>query len=176
MTFVVAGQVDAFACRLWSGAGVRCGAVQKDFPYWIMSRLFKRQFMRLMGVPTAVVACLSSAQYRVIGRFIDGMNPASLRYAGAAFDHTREVPGLRIAEIRVPTLVIHAQDDTLQPYRNAEFFASTIPDSRLLSFQKGGHIVTLIEADAVGSTVQKHILANACVLCVQVSAHESAEV
>ncbi len=131
---------------------------QRDFPYWIMSRLFKRQFMRLMGVPETVVASLSPEQYRASGHFIDGMNPASLRYAGAVFDHTQEVPGSRIAGIRVPTLVIHAQDDTLQPYRNAEFFSSTIPDVRLLSFRKGGHIVALIEADEVGSTVQKHIL------------------
>ena len=146
---------------------------QRDFPYWIMSRLFKRQFMRLMGVPRAVVASLSPEQHRAIGHFIDGMNPASLRYAGAVFDHTREVPGPRVAGIRVPTLVIHAQDDTLQPYRNAEFFSSTIPHARLLSFQKGGHIVALIEVDEVGSTVQKHVLANPNELCVQVSAPES---
>jgi pimeloyl-ACP methyl ester carboxylesterase len=149
---------------------------QRDFPYWVISRLFKRQFMRLMGVPKAVVASLSSAQYKAIGYFIDGMNPASLRYAGAVFDHTREVPGARIAGIRVPTLVIHAQDDTLQPYRNAEFFATTIPDAHLLSFQEGGHIVSLIEADEVGSTVQKHIIANTNELCAQVPAPESAGV
>ena len=145
---------------------------QRDFPYWVISRLFMRQFMRLMGVPNAVVASLSPKQYRAIGHFIDGMNPASLRYAGAVFDHTREVPGPRIAGIRVPTLVIHAQDDTLQPYRNAEFFASTIPDARLLSFQKGGHIVALIEAEDVGSTVQKHLLANAGELFAQVPTPE----
>jgi pimeloyl-ACP methyl ester carboxylesterase len=146
---------------------------QRDFPYWVMSRLFKRQIMRLMGVPKAVVISLSSAQYRAIGLFIDGMNPASLRYAGAVFDHTREVPGPRIAGIQVPTLVIHAQDDTLQPYWNAEFFATTIPDARLLSFQKGGHIVALIEVDEVGSTVKKHILANPNELYAQVPAPES---
>jgi pimeloyl-ACP methyl ester carboxylesterase len=157
-------------------AGALLRIFQRDFPYWIMSRLFKRQFMRLMGVPEAVVASLSPEQYRAIGHFIDWMNPASLRYAGAVFDHTQEVPGSRIAGIRVPTLVIHAQDDTLQPYRNAEFFSSTIPDVRLLSFRKGGHIVALIEADEVGSTIQKHVLANLNERCVLVSTPESAEV
>ena len=100
------------------------------------------------------------------------MNPASLRYAGAVFDHTQEVPGPRIAGIRVPTLVIHAQDDTLQPYWNAKFFVTTIPDARLLSFQKGGHIVALIEVDEVGSTVQQHILANPNKLYAQVPTPE----
>jgi pimeloyl-ACP methyl ester carboxylesterase len=134
---------------------------QSDFPYWTISRLLKRPFMTLMGVPRAVVADLSPEQRREIGRFIDGMNPASLRRAGVIFDHTREVPGPRIAGIRVPTLAIHAQDDTLQPYRNAEFFSSTIPGARLLSFQTGGHIAALIEAAAVGSAVQQHLRDNA---------------
>jgi pimeloyl-ACP methyl ester carboxylesterase len=148
---------------------------QRDFPYWAFGRLFKRQFMTLMGVPKAVVASLSPEQQKTIGHFIDDMNPASLRNAGVVFDHTREVPGPRIAGIRVPTLVIHAQDDTLQPYRNAEFFSSTIPGARLLSFQAGGHIAALIEAAAVGSAVQKHILDNAGELHAQAPAPEAAE-
>ena len=73
-------------------------------------------------------------------------------------------------------LVIHAQDDTLQPYQNAEFFFTTILDSHILSFQKGGHIVSLIEVGEVGSAVQRHILDNAGKLCAQVFAPESAEV
>lgn len=132
-----------------------------DFPYWAMSQLFKSQFMMLMGVPRVVAARLSREQQEAIGRFIRGMNPASLRQAGVVFDHTREVPGPRIVGIRVPTLVIHAQDDTLQPYRNAEYFCSTIPGAHLLSFQTGGHIVALIEMEAIRTAVQQHIRDNA---------------
>lgn len=149
---------------------------QSDFPYWAISRLFKRPFMTLMGVPRAVVAGLGPEQRRAIGRFIDGMNPASLRRAGVVFDHTREVPGPRIAGIRVPTLVIHARDDTLQPYRNAEFFSSMIPGARRLGFQTGGHIAALIEAAAVGSAVQQHLLDNADERHAQVPVPEASEV
>jgi 2-hydroxy-6-oxonona-2,4-dienedioate hydrolase len=142
------------------GSALRC-IFQSDFPYWAISQMFKWQFIALMGVPRAVVAGLDTEQRKVIGDFIDGMNPASLRRAGVVFDHTREVPGPRIAGIRVPTLVIHAQDDTLQPYRNAECFASTIPGARLLGFSAGGHIAALIEGEAVHSAVRKHILDHA---------------
>jgi len=110
---------------------------QGDFLYWAISRLFERQFLTLMGVPRAVAAGLSPEQRGAIWHFIDEMNPVSLRQAGVVFDHTREVPGPRISGIRVPTLVIHAQDDTLQPYCNAEFFSSAIPGARLLNFQTG---------------------------------------
>ncbi len=50
-----------------------------DFPYWIVSRLFKRQIVRIIGVPGDVVASLSPEQYKAIGHFIDSMIPASLR-------------------------------------------------------------------------------------------------
>ncbi len=149
---------------------------QRDFPYWFISWLFKRQFMTLMGVPKAVVAGLSPEQRRAIGHFIDDMNPASLRQAGVVFDHTGEVPGPRIAGIHVPTLVIHAQDDTLQPYRNAEFFSTTIPGARLLSFPAGGHIVAFIEKEAVDSAVQQHIRDHAGEPHAQAPAPEVAEV
>ncbi len=149
---------------------------QRDFRYWAISRLFKRQFMTLIGAPKAVVAGISPEQQRVIGHFIDDMNPASLRYAGVVFDYTREVPGPSIAGIRVPTLVIHAQDDTLQPYHNAEFFSSMLPGARLLSFPAGGHVVAFIEKEAVGSAVQKHILDNAGELRTPVPATEAPEV
>jgi pimeloyl-ACP methyl ester carboxylesterase len=135
---------------------------QSDFPYWAVSRLFKRQFLTLMGVPKAVTASLSPAQREALGKFIDSMNPVSLRRSGVIFDHTREVPGLRIAGIRAPTLVIHARDDTLQPYRNAEFFAATIPGARLLDSETGGHIVAFFEQEKVGPAVCKHILDHAC--------------
>lgn len=134
--------------------------VQRDFPFWVISQLFKRPFMTLVGAPKAVVAGLSSEQREAIGHFIDDMNPASLRRAGGIFDYTREVPDTRIAGIRVPTLVIHAQDDTLQPYRNAEFFSATIPGARRLDFPAGGHVVTFIERETIGSAVQQHIRDN----------------
>jgi 2-hydroxy-6-oxonona-2,4-dienedioate hydrolase len=143
---------------------------QRNFPYWAISHLFKRPFLTLMGVPKAVVAGLSPEQWEAIGHFIDSMNPVSLRQAGVVFDHTREVPGTRIAGIRVPTLVIHAQDDMLMPYRNAEFFSSMIPGAHLLSFQTGGHIVALIE-EVVSTAVQQHIRDHAGEQDAQAPAH-----
>jgi pimeloyl-ACP methyl ester carboxylesterase len=58
-------------------------------------------------------------------------------HAYSVFDYTSEVPDRRIAGIRAPTLIVHAKDDTLQPYRSAEFFASTIPGARLPPFEAG---------------------------------------
>ena len=86
------------------------------------------------------------------------MNPVSRRSSGVTFDNQTALPGGRIAAIRAPTLVLHARDDTLQLYHNAEFAASTIPDTRLVSFERGGHVVMIVEQSSVAAAVQRHIM------------------
>jgi pimeloyl-ACP methyl ester carboxylesterase len=86
------------------------------------------------------------------------MNPVSLRSDGVAFDNKAKMPNERIAAIRAPTLIFHATDDTLQLYHNAEFAASTIPGARLVSFQRGGHLLMSVEQSTIRTVMQKHIL------------------
>jgi pimeloyl-ACP methyl ester carboxylesterase len=86
------------------------------------------------------------------------MNPVSLRTAGVSFDNRAALPGDRIAAIRAPTLILHATDDTLQLYANAQFAAATIPDARLVPFDRGGHLLMVVEQAAIRPLLQKHIL------------------
>lgn len=126
--------------------------------YWIITKLFKSQFMELMGANDTVIASLTHQQLKMAERLIDYMNPVSLRSAGVAFDKKAAMPNKRIAVIQAPTLVFHATDDTLQLYHNAEFAAATIPGARLVSFERGGHLLTFVEQSIIRKTIQKHIL------------------
>lgn len=128
-----------------------------DLPYWAASKLLRRQFLQLMGADEAVVAGLSSPQRELIGRVIDDMNPASPRSAGVAFDHRAAMPNQRIAAIRAPTLIVHARDDRLQLFRNAQFAAATIPGSRLFAFDRGGHLLIAVQQPAIRAEVQRFI-------------------
>jgi pimeloyl-ACP methyl ester carboxylesterase len=121
----------------------------------------KEQFMKLMGASESVIADLTPSQRLSVGRIIDYMNPVSLRSPGVTFDNTTELPGERIAAIMAPTLVLHARDDTLQMYHNAEFAARTIPDAKLVSFEHGGHIVVVVEQATIRTAVRQHILTHA---------------
>jgi 2-hydroxy-6-oxonona-2,4-dienedioate hydrolase len=85
------------------------------------------------------------------------MNPVAPRSVGAAFDNTAKMPNERIAAIRAPTLVFHATDDTLQLYHNAEFAAATIPGARLVRFERGGHLLMIVEQAAMRSGAQRFI-------------------
>jgi 2-hydroxy-6-oxonona-2,4-dienedioate hydrolase len=129
-----------------------------DWLYWGISKLFKKQFMGLMGATDAVIAELKAGQQEMVDRVIEEMNPVSLRAAGVMFDNRAALPGKRIAGIQAPTLIFHATDDTLQLYHNAEFAASTIPDAKLVRFERGGHLLMAVEQETIRSAIQEHIL------------------
>jgi pimeloyl-ACP methyl ester carboxylesterase len=133
---------------------------EQDLLYWAVARMFKKQLMELMGADETVVAGLTPDQRALFENFIDYMNPVSLRSAGAAFDNQAILPGGRIAAISAPTLIFHAEDDTLQLYHNAEFAASTIPNSKLIRFERGGHFLIGLEQSAIREDIRSHILNN----------------
>lgn len=128
--------------------------------YWGLTKAFRKQFMGLMGANDAVVAGLSPEQRRMANQVIDFMNPVAPRSAGVIFDNRAKMPNERIAAIKAPTLVLHARDDGLQLYRNAEFAAANIPGARLVSFDRGGHLLMVVEQAAIAAATQEHILAH----------------
>lgn len=128
--------------------------------YWGISRLFRRQLMELMGANAAVIAGLTPEQRLLVDQVIDYMNPVSLRSAGAAFDNQAALPNERIAAIKTPTLIFHAADDSLQLFHNAEFAAATIPQARLMRFEKGGHLLMAVEQTTIRASLQQFILAS----------------
>lgn len=76
---------------------------KEDYRYWLITRLFRKQFLQLIGVGDTVIANLSAGQRVLIDRVVDEMNPVSLRAAGVAFDNGATLPGERIAAITAPT-------------------------------------------------------------------------
>jgi len=126
--------------------------------YWAVTKLFNKQFLELLGANDAVIAGLNPYQRELVDQIVDYMNPVSLRSAGVSFDNKAKMPGERIAAIKAPTLIFHATDDTLQLYHNAQFAASNIPGAKLVSFQKGGHLLLAVEEPTIQRQAQKHIL------------------
>jgi 2-hydroxy-6-oxonona-2,4-dienedioate hydrolase len=128
-----------------------------DALYWIVTKLFKKQLMALMGANDAVVAGLTPAQRDIVDQVIDEMNPVAPRSAGAAFDNQAAMPNQRIATIQAPTLIFHATDDTLQLVHHAEFAAAHIAGAKLVRFQAGGHLLLAVQQAAIRSMLRQHI-------------------
>lgn len=151
-TSTAAGQVDANA-----RGNALSTVFSHDSLYWGITKLLRSQFFELMGANAAVVAALTPEQRRLADLVVDSMNPVSPRSAGAAFDNQAAMPNERVAAIRAPTLVVHAKDDLLQLYHNAEFAAAHIPSAQLASFEHGGHLLMIVERDRVRALTQEHI-------------------
>jgi 2-hydroxy-6-oxonona-2,4-dienedioate hydrolase len=133
----------------------------RDYTYWPISKYFKRPLMGVLGASEAVVAGLTPDERSLIERVIVYMNPAAPRAAGVVLDNTALLPWERIASITAPTLIVHAKDDLLQLYHNAEFAAAAIPGARLMSFEAGGHVVMVVQREAIGAAVRGHIRSHA---------------
>ena len=134
---------------------------QRDWRYWALTHAWRGGFLDLMGAGREVTARLDEAQARLVDEVVDGMNPVSRRAAGTVFDNRAKLPDARIAGIRAPTLVLHARDDTLQLFRNAEYAKAFIPGARLVAFERGGHLLLAVERDAVRRLTTEHVLAHA---------------
>jgi pimeloyl-ACP methyl ester carboxylesterase len=89
--------------------------------------------------------------------------PIKPRTAGFVFDmftsnldmdrHPDQYP---LEEITVPTLVIHAVDDSLARYENAGALARRIPNAALLSIPRGGHLL-LSQGETVPSEIARFL-------------------
>ncbi len=131
-----------------------------DFLYRTVSKMFKKQLLGVIGASDEVIARLTPLQKEKADNLIEFMNPAAPRSAGVVFDNEASLPGDRIAAIKAPTLIIHAKDDLLQLYHNAEFAAATIPESEIMSYESGGHILIMVEQAEVKNAVREHIIGN----------------
>ena len=88
----------------------------------------------------------------MVSDVIRSVLPIKPRTAGFVFDmftsnldmdqHPDQYP---METIRVPILIIHAVDDPLAKYENAEALAARIPDAELLSIPSGGHLLLRME-------------------------------
>ena len=149
---------DAGAQAQASQQGSMLAAIFKyDWLYWGVTKLFKPQFMALMGANDAVIAELTPPQRQLVDRVIDEMNPVSLRSGGAAFDNRAAMPRDEIGEF--------APDADHPCHRR---HAAAIPERRVCgghhsprqadAFERGGHLLMAVELPAIRAAVQRQIL------------------
>jgi pimeloyl-ACP methyl ester carboxylesterase len=130
-----------------------------DFLMWVITTYFQSMMQPSVGVPTGYP--LSNADQLMVSRVIRSVLPIKRRTAGFVFDmftsntdmdqHPYEYP---LENIIVPTLVVHAMDDPLATYDNAEALAARIPNAKLLSIPRGGHLLLGMEQMVRSETAQ----------------------
>ena len=117
-----------------------------DFLMWTITTHLQAMMRPVVGVPDGYQ--LSEEEQEMVSGVITGILPIRPRTAGFVFDMFTSNPDMDqqpdrypMEEIVVPTLVIHALDDSMAKYENAEALAARIPDAELLSIPSGGHLL-----------------------------------
>jgi len=114
---------------------------QSDFVYWLITTKFESQLISIFGVPEKTQTKLTTAEKKWASEFLQSMHPISLRKAGIYNDRKYKIHDHSLEYITVPTLVIHAEDDSLISFTQGQYTTQNIPDAQFIKLQNGGHLL-----------------------------------
>lgn len=116
-----------------------------DFLMWGITTHLQPMMYPAVGIPEGYPR--SAVEQASVSGVIRSVLPIRQRTQGFVFDmftsnldmdqYPEQYP---MEAIRVPTLIIHAVDDPLAKYENAEALAARIPTAKLVSIPSGGHL------------------------------------
>jgi pimeloyl-ACP methyl ester carboxylesterase len=118
---------------------------RSDFLFWSITENFQSFLLSMFGMPEEVQDSFTPAQRELAFGFLGSMHPVSLRKAGIYNDREElsELPteDFPLECIDVPALIIHAKDDSLQPFSHGHYAAGHIPGARLIAPESAGHML-----------------------------------
>ena len=120
-----------------------------DYAMFLMNPLFEP----VMGMDASTIYSMLPVGERKAGVILDASitNP----------DMARNYDSYIIEDLQVPTLILHAKDDKLASYADVEKAWDRFPNSTLVSFETGGHLMVGHEEevkDAVMAFVKEQTL------------------
>ena len=100
-----------------------------DYAMFLMNPLFEP----VMGMDASTIYSMLPVGERKAGVILDASitNP----------DMARNYDSYIIEDLQVPTLILHAKDDKLASYADVEKARDRFPNSTLVSFETGGHLM-----------------------------------
>ncbi|SDZ15055.1 alpha/beta fold hydrolase [Tindallia californiensis] len=115
--------------------------IQKyDFAYWLVLKTFRTQFLGFIGIPKETYNALSPGEKQFADQMLEHMHPMSPRRPGNIHEaNIKPLSGEAMNRVEVPTIIVHAKDDTLVDHEHAVFYHQHLANSQLISFDHGGH-------------------------------------
>lgn len=110
--------------------------------FWLIHHRTKAIARRMFGIPADFDA--TRDQQVALADVAESLFPLKPRVAGATFDLLVSNPSVNecvLEDVAVPTLVVHAVDDTLAPRGTAVDAALRIPGATAVTIERGGHLL-----------------------------------
>jgi len=118
-------------------------SLSSDWAFWLALQLAVHKIQPPLGVPAKVRQQIDAVDEAWLQTLLAYMLPVQPRRAGLLndFETILRLDISPLEEIRTPTLVIHARDDSLISIKQGRFSAKHIPHSRLVELPSGGHLL-----------------------------------
>lgn len=124
-----------------------------DFPIWTILHIAPGLLDPAFDVTPALRATLSPDDAATVLALVQTFLPVTDRRPGlaneaAAIDPAAAYP---LDKITAPVLIVHAQDDGINPFPIAEFLARSLPRARFLALPDGGHLLIGHRAEVIAA-------------------------
>jgi pimeloyl-ACP methyl ester carboxylesterase len=114
-----------------------------DWLIWLGLQLAIHKILPPLGVPARVIHQMDAVDAEWLNTLLLYQLPVQPRRPGLVNDFFQIylLDLLPAEQITVPTLVIHAKDDSLVSIKHGRLTAEHIPDARLVELPSGGHLL-----------------------------------
>lgn len=127
-----------------------------DFPIWAIIHIAPGLLDPVFDVTPTLRARLTPEDAATVAALVQGFLPVTdrlpgLANEGAAIDPAASYP---LDRITVPTLIVQARDDGINPFPIAEFLARELPQARFLPVDTGGHLLLGHKAEVTAAVAE----------------------
>ncbi len=123
--------------------------VINDFVFWFMLKYMKHAMLPMMfGIGKEAYNNVPSGEKQRVDSLLKTILPIEPRKPGMIndekitnLDMIRNYDKYDLEKLAAPTLIVHAKDDPLASFKDAKNMSERIPNSKLVAFENGGHLI-----------------------------------
>lgn len=117
--------------------------LRSDFAFWLATKIAAESLTEnILGTPRRVATRVDVSERRRLRRTLLDILPVSMRRAGLMNDAqvVTHLAQVSLDRIRMPVLLVSAEDDGYGTFRSARYLKSQIRQAKLVMFPDGGHL------------------------------------
>jgi 2-hydroxy-6-oxonona-2,4-dienedioate hydrolase len=118
--------------------------LRSDFAFWVASKFARNTVMKsILATPPADFERAAPSEQQRVLEIMQNIEPISQRAGGLKSDSAvaPSIPRYELEQIKVPTLVIAAEDDLFGTYKGGRYTAEHTPGARFVGYPTGGHVL-----------------------------------
>jgi pimeloyl-ACP methyl ester carboxylesterase len=115
--------------------------LKSDYRHWRLTKN-RVKMCRIMGTPDEVTKNMTQEEIEIVDGLLKSMYPIMKRFYGMVSENRvfSTAKSLAIANITMPVLVFHSNDDKLINIKHSYNVIQKLPTAKFIEFKSGGHL------------------------------------